>query len=341
MDYNKLNYKLYIILNGYFNISINGEKYKVVYPSLESKYKAEELYVEIMEFGKFETEYLNNQQVDSILKYHKIWSEESQERLDFLTNIINEKKLELYKEYSNKENRASIKSELKNIKELIQKLNNKKSTLDYLKLEHFAASMKNQYLISQRILYENGDKVFDEDYNNLDSPKLSKFLKPIEEKTISSQDLRNIVKGDLWSSYTVQENIFGPTINLNDDQRNLLAFHRMYTNVRQHPECPSDEIIDDDDALDGWFLFQKEKKKKEEIKNNLLSRVRGKVGRHSDIFIIAQNQEEANIIHEMNNLEGKRTIAQINQTVKEKGNIKWQDIPIVRQQLINEKGRKI
>lgn len=64
---------------------------------------AEELYVEIMEGSKYDTEYLDNNQVDNILRYQKIWNNDMQERLDSCVKIIEQYKMELYKEYFNKE----------------------------------------------------------------------------------------------------------------------------------------------------------------------------------------------------------------------------------------------
>lgn len=344
MDY-KLNYKLYSILNGYYYIVVNDKKYKVIYPSLEVKYRGEELYVEIMEDSKYDTEYLDNNQVDNILRYQKIWNNDMQERLDSCIKIIEQYKMELYKEYFNGEKRDQIRKILDGVRNSMQELSEIKHSMDYLKLEFFASSMKNQYIISQRILNLDGSRVFDEDYRSLDSRELSKFLKPIEEKTVTAKDLRDIVKGDTWSAYTVQDKIFGPSIDLNDDQRNLLALQRMYNNVRQHPECPSDEIINDDDALDGWFLFQKDKQKKDKIKNSLLSKVRGKIKDHSSVFIFTQDEEERKAIWDMNNIEGKRTLKSIEKTMEERQGerIAWQDIPIVKQQIIEEKtkGSKI
>lgn len=344
MDY-KLNYKLYSILNGYYYIVVNDKKYKVIYPSLEVKYRGEELYVEIMEDSKYDTEYLDNNQVDNILRYQKIWNNDMQERLDSCIKIIEQYKMELYKEYFNGEKRDQIRKILDGVRNSMQELSEIKHSMDYLKLEFFASSMKNQYIISQRILNLDGSRVFDEDYRSLDSRELSKFLKPIEEKTVTAKDLRDIVKGDTWSAYTVQDKIFGPSIDLNDDQRNLLALQRMYSNVRQHPECPSDEIINDDDALDGWFLFQKDKQKKDKIKNSLLSKVRGKIKDHSSVFIFTQDEEESKAIWDMNNIEGKRTLKSIEKTMEERQGerIAWQDIPIVKQQIIEEKtkGSKI
>lgn len=345
MDDYKLNFKLYSVLNGYFKIKVGSTTYKVVYPSLEDKYKAEEFYVSIMDRGRFDIELMSSLQVDSILSHYDMWKPEMEERLEFCKKSLDEQKIELYKEYSNKELRETIKKNIKDIKKLLAELTEQKHSMDYLKLEHFATSSKNQYLVSQRILNLDGSKVFDEDFNNLDTSILSKFLKPIEENCVTSQNLRDIAKTDHWLSYAVSDNIFGPAISLNDDQRNLLALHRMYTNVRQHPESPSDEIINDDDALDGWFLFQKQKRENEKTKNKLLDRVRGKVKDHSDIFIFTQDKQESKAIWDMNNAEGKMTIKAIEKTMEniEGDAIEWQDIPIVRQQLIDEKtkGSKI
>jgi len=344
MDY-KTNFKLYSILNGYFNITVNNKQYKVVYPSIEVKYRAEELYINIMEDGKFETEYLKDYEVESILRKNNMWNNEMQDKLDSCSKLMDESKMELCREFFNTDRRCEIKKMTRGIKDSMQELSAIKHSMDYLKLEYFATSMKNQYIISQRILNADGSQVFSQDYSELDSRELSKFLKPIENRTVTGTDLRNIVKSDTWSSYNVKDNIFGPSVQLNDDQRNLLALQRMYNNVRQHPECPSDEIIDDDDALDGWFLLQKDKKKKEKIKNSLLKKVGGKIKDHSSVFIVTQNEEERKAIWEMNDVEGKRTLKAIDKTMEErKGEkIAWQDIPIIRQQLVDEKlkGSKI
>lgn len=336
MDY-KLGYKFYSILNGYFYIKVNKAKYKIVYPSLEVKYKAEELYVDIMEDSKFETSYLNNQQVFDILQHYKFWSPEMQERLKFCKDQVEEHKIELYLNYQNSEKREENRLQLKQLRDNINKLETAKHSLDYLKLDHYANSVKNQYIISQRILDNNDQNVFNNDYEDMDLASLAKFLKPIEEHMVSAQDIRNIVKGDLWGSYKVQDNVFGPSIYLNDDQRNLLTLDKMYSNVKEHKDCPSDAIINDNDALDGWFLFQNRKVKKQNLQSKLKSRLTGKVAKHDNIYIFANSPEEKKAIYDLNDLEGKRTMKMISNAVEKKGILKWEEIPIVREQLIDEK----
>jgi hypothetical protein len=39
----------------------------------------------------------------------------------------------------------------------------------------------------------------------------------------------------------------------------LINWSKRYENVRQHPECPEDSVIDDDDLLDGWTTYMSNK----------------------------------------------------------------------------------
>ena len=87
------------------------------------------------------------------------------------------------------------------------------------------------------------------------------------KEQISMIKLRKIARSDIWKSYYSDNGIYpNGSINTNDDYRNLINLTKMYDSIKQHPECPTQDIIDDDDALDGWFLLQKDKSTKEKQK---------------------------------------------------------------------------
>ena len=74
----------------------------------------------------------------------------------------------------------------------------------------------------------------------------------------------------MWRGYwnADKTNIFDKcTTELTDEQRALLNISRMYDNIYEHPECPDDKIIEDDDALDGWMILQKRKNDKDKKKS--------------------------------------------------------------------------
>ena len=335
--------KFYRIINGYFNIQVKDQKYKIVYPNNHQKYEAEKLYVSIMQSSRFDIEYLKDHQVQRILEYNDIWSIDQQNNLDMIEKDIDKLKIGLCKGFFDEELRENTKDQIQGLRKIQQELLSKKHSLDYLTLHFFANNAKNQYIIAQCVLTEDGQPVFSEDYANLDFQLLKPITAEVESNQITASDLRNICNGELWKRYLCQTNIFGPSIDLNDDQINLLSLQKMYDNVRQHPECPQEEIILDSDALDGWFLIQKDKQQQNKKKNEALKKVRGKVKNHDFIYVMTNgDKEEIRAVEGMNNLRGKSLVASVRKTAKSGKKTSWKDVPYIKQELKQEfmKGQK-
>ena len=85
------------------------------------------------------------------------------------------------------------------------------------------------------------------------------------------------------------------------DQSLLCSFSILYDNVYESMECPSEEIINDDDCLDGWFIEQRRKhenEKKQQKVNNLLDKAKAKNA--GEVFLIASNNEDIDTINSLN-----------------------------------------
>ena len=327
-----LELKLYQVLCGYYHVEVKGNKYKIIYPSLDVKYRTELLYISILEDDKYETSYLSKAQLKALLAKNEIWNSDMENQLKESKEQLDKYKIKLYQNYFNTI-KADIKEAITAIKQNIQELSIKKGTLDYLTLEEYATSIKNQYSLSQCIYTMDNKKVFHEDFDKVDISKLNHFLQPVSENQVTAQQLRDIVKQDCWKAYVCQDNIFGNSIDLNDDQRNLLSLERMYQNAREHPECPDEKILDDDDALDGWFLYQKDQNKKNRKKKEAFDKIGGNVNKHDNVYIINDNIEDHRAILEMNDSAGKGIIKSMEKAVEEKGEVLWQDIPAVKRDI--------
>lgn len=122
------------------------------------------------------------------------------------------------------------------------------------------------------------------------------FKSSYHNRLLSLAKIRECARTDYWKScwLTCGSSCF-PRFPLTDMQVGLAMFSRMYENVYQHPECPSHAVIEDDDALDGWFLFQNQDRKKHSIPS--------KPGQET--FIFAEDQDEANAIYATNSEESK------------------------------------
>ena len=68
----------------------------------------------------------------------------------------------------------------------------------------------------------------------------------------------------------------------------------MYDNIYENPEAPAEEVIADDDLLDGWLITTKRKrdKEREESFMNTNVEMNSKLGSAGEIIIPASSKED-------------------------------------------------
>jgi hypothetical protein len=110
---------------------------------------------------------------------------------------------------------------------------------------------------------------------------------------------------------------------LTKDQIILCSFSNMYDGVYEHPESPSEKIIEDDDCLDGWFIVQKRKndKFKKEQEGNAITK-NPKIANAKEVFVMAQSKEEASNISSFNSYQSEQIKNQRIEQVVEQGTVK-------------------
>jgi DNA-binding GntR family transcriptional regulator len=107
---------------------------------------------------------------------------------------------------------------------------------------------------------------------------------------------------------------------LSVDQKNLLVWSRMYDNIQESMECPSDKVIEDDDALDGWFIEQRRKNEREKAIAVVEDSIQNdKIKNSQEVIVFTDNKTDANTVHEMNSPNAKVIKQERKQVVKEKG----------------------
>ena len=173
-------------------------------------------------------------------------------------------------------------------------------------LEGYADSIKHEFIICST-LYKNNKKVFS---NNLkDSASYTHFnniVNEINKYVLTIKDYKAIARSQLWKSYwnsSNKNNIFCEyAMDLTDEQRSLLNISRMYDSIYEHPECPEDSVIEDDDMLDGWMIIQRKNnaknKKQKSLGNN-------KINEANEVFIVTDNTEDVASIVDLNTDENK------------------------------------
>jgi hypothetical protein len=339
MNLDKLFYR---IILGYYYIYINNNKYKVTYPDISIKYEAEIIYDEAIEDNKFNKVYLNSDEIKLYLKIHNIWVPSDEIKFKDCEKFLEDCKVELYLNYINTKARDIHKKNIVKATKDLEVLYQKKNSFNYLTIEEHATTIKNEFILMNTIYDTNNNLIFNySNYNNSSYYKLQSFIKEILDYSIKPDQLRLLAKSDLWKSYAMSTNMEKNILSINDDYRHLINLHKMYDNVRQHPECPSQEIIEDDDALDGWFIYQNNKAEKEKKKNAILDKFGGNMKKAGEVFMLTNDVQETKDIFDLNDQTSKHNIKEIialgKNKDKDKNNsnesIKWQDLPFVQRDL--------
>ena len=94
----------------------------------------------------------------------------------------------------------------------------------------------------------------------------------------------------------------------------------MYDNIQESMECPSDKVIEDDDALDGWFIEQRRKNEREKAVGVIEDSIQNdKIKNSQEVIVFADNKTDAKTIHEMNSPSSKVIKKERQEVIKEKG----------------------
>ena len=108
----------------------------------------------------------------------------------------------------------------------------------------------------------------------------------------------------------------------------------MYDNVYENPEAPSEKVINEDICLDGWFIIQRrkrEKERKEQQVNDMLGN--GKVANSQEVFLMADSQQKAKEILDLNDPMSRSIIDQRNAAIDtSEGNLNFKELPDMKQE---------
>lgn len=292
---------LYRIFCGYLIFNLNNENYKLISANLNIKYEAQILYNSIINDEKY-NDWIREENLDHLLIYLNLWTKDTNMIVKDIEKKIDNNKVEYYTHFKFSDKKNSIKKNLDNHKKQLSTILNKKEELYSNTLEGYANSIKNEFIIT-RTLYKNDKLVFNNSRDENNYLLFNSVVSELNKHTINISSFKKIARDNIWRSYwNIKKNdVF--TNDLTDDQRTLVGISQMYDRVYEHPDCPSDEIIDDDDALDGWMIVQKRKTEKDK-KQQQVDSLNPKLKNAQEVFLFANNNEEAQEIVGLNNLEG-------------------------------------
>jgi hypothetical protein len=236
---------------------------------------------------------------------------------------IEDLKVQAFENYNKFRELKTIKFSIRQKEDILNRIYKKRYQFDHLTCEGYATFSQWNWIIENSTYFETGEPY---DWSSL---TISQVLSYYESSSITSEEYRIIARSDLWRPIWVlgkkTGNLFDRSSSmLSKDQITLCSFSMMYDNVYESPESPHDNVIEDDDCLDGWFIHQKRKHKKAKKENevNKLLSSNSKIANAKEVFIVANNREEAEEIESLNSSQSKATKKQRFDMLKQKGEIK-------------------
>lgn len=313
-------------------------------PNSEDLFEAQNIYVEVFEEALMDGA-MTEGEILNFMQENYLWTEMNEYDLTKgIPKTIDDLKVEIYNNFLDEMSLLVLRTNLKYEQEKLNKLYSLKHQYDHLTCNGIAAFMKNYYL------FENCTKLKgkkDYDWSGCSVIKVMNFK---NSQLLSDSTLRSISKYDQWKALwqTAKKNgqLFNcSSVDMTDEQRRLTFWSMFYDNVYEHHESPPEEIINDDDAIDGWAILQRREREKEKGAKDIDKKLGGnKIRNAQEVFVVAKNPKHAKTIEDLNSPRVKALKqARMNQLNKN-GDMQEFDFADVKQKLYMEavnKGNEI
>jgi hypothetical protein len=182
----------------------------------------------------------------------------------------------------------------------------------------------------------NGDPI---DWTNID---INKALTAYYSDAILSSSIIRFLSRSLpwtnqWPCLKTNGKIFDSAF-LDVNQQRLISWSMFYDSVYESLECPTDDVIQDDDMLDGWTILQRKKRDSDRNKNRVESSISDnpKINNADDVFVVVDTYEDAKKVDSLN--PSHTAIVKRNRLsqIKKEGTVPEAKLHDVRRDLIME-----
>jgi hypothetical protein len=307
------------IRSGKIRIKFNNNILHILPPTFDTIMESCEVYNDIYEKSYVDGIMDEFENLDFMIE-HGLWSYEEDEKINLLQKDIERLKIEIYNSRNNDKLKKTIRAYIRGGEKQLSELNQKKHQYYYNTREGIATTEKTAFIIKNTTYL--GDKLYD-----FSEIPINYIIDEYHHSFLSEKDCRELARTEPWKSLwiikdKVNLNLFNnpPNTDLTYNQKNIVIWSQMYDNVQESLECPSKDVIDDDDMLDGWFLVQSKKREKEASEKEFESNTKSdKIKNSSEVFVMAQDKNAVEKIDNMNNVHAQAVKKQRFNLVKQLG----------------------
>ena len=277
-------------------------------PSWKTIYLAENYKQKIIAKEKYNNWLSSREAILFLVKDGTINEDYEKSLKDIVKAIDNHKKL-AYQLRNDDKSVAAHKKKIRGLLSLHGDIYSRVHSLDYITFEYYVNYMHDIFLLSKNISPVPSFAVLERIYQYVYS------IGP------SIEDIRIFARTEPWKSYwsANKPHPFKYEV-VNQEQISLMLYSRMYDGIHEHPECPEDFVINDDDLLDGWLILNKEKAEREKLTSEM-ERKNPKLRNATEVFLPAKNAEQIENIGRLNSEVAKSKKVARETVIKTSGSV--------------------
>lgn len=316
-----------LIRSGNYYIEHNNIKLVIVPCTIDQSLEASMVYNETYEKAYIDG-MMNEDEMNNWMLENGLWTPENDKVIDGLKNDLEKLKIEIFNNRKDSVLVSQIRKYIRAGENQLTSEHSKKNQYYQNTCEGLAASEKASWTIKNTTFYRNKNKLYD-----FDSLSLTYILDEWYSSILSENKIRELARNEPWKSlWAVRENskanLFKniDNIELTYNQKNLIIWSQMYDNIQESMDCPSKEVIEDDDMLDGWFILQNKKRDREKSEQDFSEGTRNeKIKNAAEVFVVAKDKKDISKIDSMNHPASAMIKKQRHKTIVEKGSVNHHD----------------
>ena len=314
------------VRSGVYFVEHEGIKLKIVTPTIEEELEMAEGYNQAYEDAVAE-DFMTEDQTLEWMKSRGLWGDEDEEKIKALKRDLEKLKVGIYENRNKDDIREGIRNYIRGAEKQLAKQTDKKHSFSSNTCEG-VAMLEKSFDFIKTCTYYGGEKY---DFKSL---SIEFVLHLFHDKILSEKQIREMARNDPWRTVWMlkDSNSYNLFANkgreLSVDQKNLLVWSRMYDNIQESMDCPDDDVVEDDDLLDGWFIVQRKKRESEKAESDFDNSTKNsKIKNSSEIFMVSSGKKETEKIESLNDINAKMVKKQRMAMTKHQGGAKASEFP--------------
>lgn len=317
MNFSEREYFVYRVRSGVYLLDYEGLEIELKNPTVDDLFRANQLYMNVYD-NCLKDRIMTQEEMQDFMLERGIWTVEKEQKIEDLDKNMEVLRLKIYEERNDPQMVNLTRKMIRRTEEVLKRLHAEKHSLSHNTCEGIATNDKTQYIFAL-CCYHNGERL---DFQGDNCNALYYSWLP---QVLRQGQVREIARTEpwrtMWSTKDLNELfVHEKTRELNIDQKNVAQWSTMYDSIGESHEPPSQQVLDDDDMLDGWFIANRKKREQQENESEVDSRIKNdNISNKQEVYVMAKGSKDAKNINSANSPSAKMIKKQRQAVIERKG----------------------